>query len=391
MTPDDIPSARGAMRSLRQFLTRGPRHRRRLEDMDVRVSVMGTRGKSTLVRWLQRVLTDRDYDTYAKVTGDRPRSLYGGETHPIERTGQTTLYETEREIRRFDPDDGIIIENNGLREYTTRLVNTRYVDPSVVVLTNVRLDHLDTLGGDYRSIARALVRAIPDQTHVINGERNEEIRAYLERELAGTGVRLTHAEPAEDAPAVPSPATELGALLDEVLAALDEPPVSTTDRQALRDALRVEWTQIPDGRVYFAASANDVDSTEMIRRLLVAEDDDPILPLVSFRRDRPGRTATYLGYLNRLADRGSITRVHHLGAHADVTHRRLSVPVVTHDVSTADPGAVLNEALAEGPPVMVMGNAATEFVNDLQMEIDYRRRALERATERSVVREPNEQ
>ena len=139
--------------NFRRFLPRGRAHRRRLADLDVRVAVTGTRGKSTAVAWLYEALAARGYDVYAKVTGEEPQSMYAGVSHPIERDGPVRLYETEREIRRFDPADAIVVENQGIREYTTRLVSADYVDPTIVVLTNVRRDHLHTLGRDLGDLA----------------------------------------------------------------------------------------------------------------------------------------------------------------------------------------------------------------------------------------------
>ncbi|MFB6161089.1 MAG: hypothetical protein ABEJ61_07930 [Haloferacaceae archaeon] len=174
-----------------RLLTRGRTHRDRLADVDVRIAVSGVRGKSSLTAWLHDAFVARGYDTYAKVTGERPHSLYNGHRHPIERTGPTKLYETAREIRRFDPRDVVVVENQGIREYTTRLVNEDYVDPTIVVVTNVRRDHLDTLGANEFEIARALARSVPAGTRVVTAERNEVLAAYLERELARRDATLT--------------------------------------------------------------------------------------------------------------------------------------------------------------------------------------------------------
>lgn len=355
-------------------LRRGRDHRRRLADIDVRIAVTGSRGKSSLVTWLAEVFTERGYDTYAKVTGEVPTSIHNGVSHPIERPGPVLLYETEREIRKFDPQDVIIVENQGIREYTTRLVNEDYVDATLVVLTNVRRDHLDTLGGDYRAIARGLARSIPAGSHVVSGERNPVINDYLERELDRRDATLTRAVGPE---VDPVPGAELVALLDAVLAATGHPPLDDATRAAYRDRIAVEWTTLPDGRVYNAANVNDVDSTELVRRALQGETPEPFTPLVYLRADRPGRSSTYVQYLNWLADQGLIERVHHVGAHRRAVERSLSVPLVAHDEADEPPAAVLDAALADGRPVIVMGNTVPPFMQALAEAIDERSATVE--------------
>jgi hypothetical protein len=354
-------------------LRRGRDHRARLAAVNVRIAVTGTRGKSSLVTWLAEVFTDRGYDTYAKVTGEIPHSIYNGVHYPIERHGPVMLYETERELRRFDPQDVIVVENQGIREYTGRLVNHDYVDATLVVVTNVRRDHLDTLGTNYRAIARGLARSVPDGIHVVSGERNPVVNDYLERELARRNATLTRAVGPD---VEPVPAAELLALVEAVLAAVGEAPLDDVTRAAFRDRLRVEWTQLPEGRVYNAANVNDVDSTELVRRALQGEHPEPFTPLVYLRHDRPGRSATYVRYLNWLAEQGLVETVHHVGAHREAVERKLTVPVVAHDERAETPTEVLDAAFTAGRPVVVMGNTVPAFMQELALEIERRAEAV---------------
>ncbi len=368
---------------LRYHLTRGRAHRRRLDELDLRIAVTGTRGKSTLVRWLHEALVDRDYDTYSKTTGQQAMSYYNDVAAEIDRDDSVTLYENEREIKKYDPEDAIVVENHGIREYTTRLVNMRYVDPHIVVLTNVRLDHLDTLGRDYRSITQSLVRSIPSDTHVISGERNEAIVNYLTAELDRRDCQFTSAVPAGRDPG--SPGSELLYLLKTVLEMIDDTPLSESERKRFRSRLEVSWDQLPNGRIYFAADVNDVDSTEQIRQALQGKNPDPLRPLVYFRRDRPGRTASYVDYLNHLADRELVAGIHTVGDHNSAVTRKFDAPVITHDVETESPEEVLDVVLDAGDPVIVMGNSVPEFVQELESTIQWRA-SLDTEEERSVQR-----
>lgn len=360
-----------AINRAKRAVTGRPTRRDRLASIDLRIVVMGTRGKSTLVEWLHQALVERGLDTYAKVTGEQPYSLYNGQAHPIDRTEPTMLYETAREIRRFDPAEAIVVENHGIREYTSRLVNASYVDPTLVVLTNVRRDHLDTLGSDAFEVARAQARAVPAGTPVITAERNEVLAEYLRRELDRRDAPLTRVGGSGDDP--DNPGDELVALLDATLEAYGLDPLDDRERRSFGDRLRVRWTVLPGGRVYDASNVNDVESTEVIRRLLQDDDAPVIQPLVYFREDRPGRTEQFIDYFDWLADRGHIEQVRCVGAHRQVAEHRLDVPVVFHDETVEPPVAVLDAALSDPWPLMLTGNAVPSFMVELAEEIDERR------------------
>jgi hypothetical protein len=358
-----------AIDRLAGVLARGPRHRRLLEEIEIRIAVSGTRGKSTVVTWLHEALVARGFDTYAKVTGEVPHSLYNGERYPIERNRPTKLYETAREMRRFGPVDAIVIENQGIHEHTTRLVNAHYVDPTVVALTNVRRDHLDTLGSDTFEIARAFARSVPAGVPVVTAERDPRIVAYLERTLSRQDSRLRSVIPPG---ADPSPAEELVALVEATLDLEGVPSLRGWERRSYLDRVRVAWTDLPGGRIFDAASANDVDSTELLRREVAG--DEVVQPLVYLRGDRPGRTASFLEYLDDLGDAGLIEQVRLVGEDTAIARRHLSVSVLVHDDETESPDAVLDAALADGWPVVLMGNAVPDWMRSLHAEIDARRR-----------------
>jgi len=358
---------RRAVQELKALVTRSDRHTDRLARVPVRVSVTGTRGKSTLTRWLHDELVAREYDTYAKVTGDEPLSIYNGREWVIPRGDQVRLYENEREIERFFPMDAIVVENQGITPYTTRLVHTRYLDPTLVVLTNVREDHLDTLGGTRERVARALSRSIPNDAHVICGEQADSVREYVAEELTQRDATVTFVDvPAEHGHI---PGAELVFCLDEALRHATDTTLDDESAGEYLDSLRVDWTHLPEGPVFDAASVNDVQSTEAVRRSLVGSTEQVIQPLVYLRRDRPGRTASYIRYLNLLYERGLVEQARVVDGHGAAFAARTEAPVIRHRPSD-DPEQVLRAALHDGWSVMLMGNATPEFMQELRAVIE---------------------
>jgi hypothetical protein len=363
---------------LRSLSTRGSAHRDRLADIDTRVVVSGTRGKSGTTERLHDVFHARGHDTAAKITGNRPAVLRGDERRPIERGDRVTLYENETELRGDPPEDVLVVENQAISDYTTRMVAERFVEPDVVVLTNVRRDHLDTLGSDRLSIARAFARSVPAGTHVVNGEQSPALRECIEDELAKRDATVTHVDVPDEHAHIPG--AESVYALNDVLTAVGEAPLSDRLLDGYLDEMRVEWQAVDGGFVFDAASVNDTESTEVIRRALARRRPGTIQPFLYLRADRRGRTASFLEYLTELHEQGVFEQVRVAGAGSERFAERAPFPVV--DTDGDDAATALDAALDDGWPVLLMGNTVAEFMRDMEAAVD------DRATEREGTVDP---
>ena len=365
--PDDIHAVATGVANA---FNAGPAHRRRLEQIDIRIVVSGVRGKSSVAKWLHDIFVLRGHDTLTKTTGTQARIYYNDTEYEIEREAQVRLYENERELNRFNNIDVAIVENQGIGPYTTRLVNTEFIRPHVVFLTNVREDHLDTLGGDLIQIARAFARSVSSSTTVICGEQYPPLQEYIEDELARRSASVRFIQP---------PPTEWNIVgyecvygINAVLDAIDQPLVNSATLQRWQDTLRPSWRQLPSGRVYNAASVNDIQSTEQVRRSLLTDTDCMIEPLLNLRWDRRGRTASFIRYLEYLYECKAICQVHTLGDEQALVERNVSFSVHRHDTGVESPSEVLDSVLKTDRPVLLMGNVVTEFMQSLLEEIENR-------------------
>lgn len=375
---EDIPYepfnvGRGRLRDrLKSVLTRGRRHREFRDNIDVRIVVSGIRGKSSTVRRLDDVFNRRGYDVLTKITGNQPHLIRNGDVIPIERPGPyTTLYENINVLREFGPaldsytpDDVAIFENQGLTEYTTRLFNERFVDPHVVILCNIRQDHQDTLGRTRREIARAFARTIPPDTHVVSGELHPVLHEYMRDEIMEADATMELVSIPDDQQGRIGAETVYA--VNDVLRYLDMEPVPEDQLTAYLDAIQPNWVRLPRGQVFNGAEINDIESTEAIRRALAGE--NYVLPFVYLRGDRRSRTASFVNYLNTLADRGLIREAAAGGAYSDLFAEKVSVPATAYD-RTDDAAEVLNELLERDHPVLLMGNTVDQFMRDMEDEI----------------------
>lgn len=358
-----------------QTILRGRGHYNRVKQTPIRVTVTGTRGKSTVVRWLNEILVNRGHETYAKVTGNYPISYHNLNSAPISRDGVTRLYENAVEFAEYHPVDAAIIENQGIHEYTTRIAN-EYFCPQVIILVNIRRDHLSTLGEDLGEIARVFTRVMPEDATIVSGDRNEAINAYLRREFLKTGHKFRVARPEGKMRQFNDVfGAESALVVNEALRELGVDPLEPDQVQKYIDSLHDDWgwQHLNCGElVANGAMMNDIESTELLRQFLIGRiDKKKITPLIYTRRDRAGRTASFIKYLNWLQMNSLISRIHAAGTQDGLLKRRVDAPVVQYG-SNANAEVVLDSALSEGSPVYLMGNTVADFMRELTNEIDSR-------------------
>ena len=369
---DPFEVGMSTIRGASSLLTRGREHRKFLQNIDTRIVVSGIRGKSSTVKRLDDVFRRRGYDTLTKITGNHPLLIRNGNVIPIERRGAyTTLYENINVLQEFGPqlesytpEDVGIFENQGITEYTTRLINKRFIKPHVVVIANVRQDHQDTLGKTIRDLARAFARTIPPGTKVVNGEQNPVLAEYMRDEIEQQGGEMRQVTIPDDQQGRIGAETVYA--VNDVLRWLDMDPVPEEQLNAYLDAIQPRWIRLPNGRIFNGAEINDIESTEAIRQSLAG--DSHVLPFVYLRADRRSRTASFAKYLNTLAERDLIERARAGGAFTGVFASNVDVPVTEHS-RDEDAGDVLDDMLEEGYPVLTMGNTVDDFMRDLENEI----------------------
>jgi len=137
------------------------RMRRRLP---IRILVIGTRGKSSVTRLVHARLRDAGCRVLGKTTGSRPRILLpDGEETPITRRGAASILEQKRVLRRAVETlcDVLVIEGMAISPENAQAESLRIIQPTHILLTNARVDHVELAGSTERQVARSLTWAIP--------------------------------------------------------------------------------------------------------------------------------------------------------------------------------------------------------------------------------------
>ncbi|HOU06823.1 MAG TPA: poly-gamma-glutamate synthase PgsB, partial [Rectinema sp.] len=174
-------------------------HCRRLKAVPIRILVNGTRGKSTVTRLIAAGLAAGGLRVYAKTTGSAARIILPDlSEREIRKHGSAKRRPSIMEHKWFvraaykAGAQAIVAECMAIRPETIGVLETRLAHSTIGVITNVRLDHLDTMGTELESVAEALGESIPERGKAFVGSEgmDEEIKAVFSRMAAQRGAHL---------------------------------------------------------------------------------------------------------------------------------------------------------------------------------------------------------
>jgi gamma-polyglutamate synthase len=280
----------------------------RLKRIPVRIGVTGTRGKSSVTRLVAGALRESGTCVLAKTTGSKAVLIFpDGSEREIGRRGLPTILEQKRVVRlaaRLGAR-ALVTEMMSVREECLSAESRLLIRPNVLVVTNVRLDHVDLMGETRDEIAACLASAFPRNGIVVLPEE-EVLPIFAERAAKlGTKLALARKDLAGVADRGTGPAAgviaknlRLAAEAARVLGV--EATVAGRGMSGARPdfgSLRV-WDAPDDGTgrpfgFVSAFAANDPDST---REVMTGILDDPglsgrtLLGLLNLRWDRGDRT-----------------------------------------------------------------------------------------------------
>jgi len=130
------------------------------------IHVNGTRGKSSVCRLIDAGLRAGGFKVFTKTTGTSPRMLYvDGSEHELRRRGRANIKEQIGIIRkaRAQGAEILVIECMAVKPELQELCQEKLVSADIGVITNVRPDHLDEMGGSLDEVAEALSLTIPSK------------------------------------------------------------------------------------------------------------------------------------------------------------------------------------------------------------------------------------
>ena len=172
-------------------------HARRLRRIPVRILVNGTRGKTSVTRLIAAALNAGGVRAVAKCTGSDPREILpDGTERTTPRPHGARITELFGFVRRALSHEAqaIVVECMAVLPETQRALSRHLVQPTIIVMTNAVVDHVDELGADERETAQGLAFSLypgavlvtaeqffADWPQVVPPDRDQLPDGYLDR------------------------------------------------------------------------------------------------------------------------------------------------------------------------------------------------------------------
>lgn len=278
-------------------------HRRRLDQLDVRLHVNGIRGKSTVTRLLAGVLREGGYVTVAKTTGSAARVISpNGHETPIARRGAATINEQIDVVAEHVQRDveALVIECMAVRPLYQQYSQEFMVRSDITVITNVREDHQEEMGETLEEIADSLSATIPTGGILVTGEGRGHLRDRLAANAARRGSTLMYADPAE--------VTDEDMRGFDYLQFRDNVAIGLTVARLLdiprEVAIRGMWKSVPDVGVVRLRTYDILGKRILWVPLFAANDRESVILTFQNLQAQFPPDAPVIGILNNRHDRG---------------------------------------------------------------------------------------
>jgi len=132
----------------------------------LRICVTGTRGKSSVTRLIASCLREAGLKVIARTTGSRPVIILpDSEEKDIWRRGLPSILEGKKLLKlgaEFKAQV-LVAELMSIYPESSHVEAAQIFSPQILVITNVRLDHLAQMGSSRQDIARCFTASFPER------------------------------------------------------------------------------------------------------------------------------------------------------------------------------------------------------------------------------------
>ena len=166
--------------------------KRRIESIPIRILVNGTRGKSSTTRMLVAALNGCGIRSFGKTTGSEARFIlpFLSEEDVPRKRGIRMVREHDLMFKKATEYEcqAIVCECMAIREENQRIIGDRLFRPTISVITNARVDHVDRMGDTEEDIASVLCLSIGDSSDVFTSDK------VVLKTLEGRNCRVHHVD-----------------------------------------------------------------------------------------------------------------------------------------------------------------------------------------------------
>ncbi len=314
-----------------------------MRSIPLRICVTGTRGKSSVTRLIAASLREAGFAVLARTTGSKPVIIFpDGEEKEIKRRGSPSILEGKKILRKGAEHQAqaLVLELMSIHPECGYYESVQMFKPHILVITNVRFDHLAQMGNSKEDIARCFASSIPENGTVFvpQGEFFPVFKKVAER-MSSPIIQIpgdSFAEYFQSKNNLPSFELEENIRLSMGVAEF----LGIDKKVALQGMIKARpdfgslktWTVDLGSppRCWHLVScfaANDPESTQFVLSGFLEKklfNGKKIIGLLNLRRDRGDRTFQWLKALKEGAF-PEIRKFFFIGDHAHVLKRRLKL------------------------------------------------------------------
>ena len=149
--------------------------KKRVESVPIRILVNGTRGKSSTARMLVAALNGCGIRTFGKTTGSEARFILPSlsEEEVPRKRGIRMVREHDLMFKKAIEHEcqAIVCECMAIREESQKIIGNKLVRPTITVITNARVDHVDQMGDTEEDTASVLCLSIGESSDVFTSDK----------------------------------------------------------------------------------------------------------------------------------------------------------------------------------------------------------------------------
>ena len=359
-----------------------------VRSIPLRICVTGTRGKSSVARLIAACLREAGFTVLARTTGSKPVIIFpDSEEKEIHRRGSPSILEGKRLLKlgaKLEVN-ALVTELMSIQPECSYVESTQLFNPHILVITNIRLDHIAQMGSSKQEIARCFASLFPEKGTVFVPQ--EEFSPVFEKAVEVMSARLIQVDresfqeySRSEEGILPYEFEEnvrLVFALAEFLK-MDREIVLQGLKKVRPDFGRLKmWTMDVGAppqhwNLVSCFAANDPDSTQRVLSRLMKKkplEEKEKVGLLNLRRDRGDRTIQWLRSLNENSF-PEFRKIFLTGEHASAFKKRLkrSSEMESFILKSRAPKRILEEIseIVKAEAVVVgmgnMGGAGKELV-----------------------------
>ncbi len=310
-------------------------YNKRINSLDIRILVNGTRGKSSVTEFITAALNASGKNTIGKITGIIPTLFFhNGAKKIIKRFNGARVQEQIKVVKfaSLNKANALVLECMSIQPELQKFEST-WFKPHVYVLTNILNDHQEELGLNEEEQAKAICSAIPYNSIVVTNEKRflEMVKSFA---LQRNSTVYTCSNIS-----LQTPFNSETFVTDNIIIALKVCEVLNIDQNVSEKAILKVIENFPpihteyisgNKKIKFlnAFGANDVTSTEKILEVFKDKCGPIKNPIFVFnsRSDRPYRTIKFAQWLCTINNIFHIYLIgnHSLKAKKEVINRGIS-------------------------------------------------------------------